>query len=90
MRAILLSLLIIASGCAHRRNAFEFGAGFDAHIDQGKNPQSAFTFRNEPMGCSNGGVIEFQHNSAIFQGWPFNKDAEDLTNQLSFKYRIVF
>lgn len=87
---MFLALLISMFGCATRQNAFEIGAGYDAHIDQGRNPQSSVTYRNEPKSGSGGWVVEFQHNSAIFQGWPFNKDAEDLTNQFSVKYRFIF
>lgn len=84
-----LAVAFLFVGCATRQNAFEFGAGYDSHIDQGSNPQSSFTYRNEPK-AGNGVVIEFQHNSSIKDGWPFNKNAEDLTNQWSVKYRFVF
>ena len=89
-----MSLAIVFTflfGCAHnRQNAIELGFGYDAHIDQGSNPQSSFTYRNEPKDGQGGCVVEFQHNSAVFQGWPFNREAEDLTNQWSIKWRWVF
>ena len=89
LAGMLLALLFTSVfGCATRQNAIEFGAGYDAHIDQGSNPQSSFTYRNEPK-VGNGVVIEFQHNSSIKDGWPFNRNAEDLTNQWSVKYRFI-
>lgn len=87
-KLILLGLIIALVGCAGRQNVIELGAGYDHHIDEGKNPQSVMRYRNEPL--KEGWVYEFNHHSSIPNGYPFNKKEEDLVNQHSIIYRWVF
>lgn len=81
--------VVFLCSCATHQNAIELGVGYDAHIDEGKNPQSVMRYRYEPK-QGNGWIIEFDHHSSIQNGWPFNKREEDLVNQWSVIYRFVF
>lgn len=86
---IVLLLLAISTGCATRQNVLELGAGYDRHIDEGRNPQSVIRLRNEPKD-GNGWVFEYNHNSSFTEGAPFNDRPEDLSDQYSIIYRFVF
>lgn len=89
IRALSTVLFLLSTGCATHQNAIELGAGYDTHIDEGRNPQSVMRYRYEPKQGS-GWVIEFNHNSSIPNGKPFNDLEEDLSNQWSVIYRFVF
>lgn len=89
MAAAILLLIALAalSGCT--TVALEIGAGFDTHLDKGTNPRNVTRLRGELEGCfdTKGTCItEFSHHSSYFDGWPFNRNSEDLTNQYSVIY----
>lgn len=85
---VLALMAVFLFGCATHRHAIELGIGHDTHIDEGRNPQSVMRYRYEPSGS--GWVVEFNHNSSIPNGKPFNRKEEDLSNQWSAIYRFVF
>ena len=93
MRVLVLLLLLAAlmlPACAHRQFALELGAGYDAHISVGRNPQSVARVRNEPRDGRSGWVLEYSHHSSIIDGFPFSDRDDDLVNQYSVIYRWVF
>ena len=83
----VLIVLMLLPGCA-RQLAIELGAGYDAHISVGRNPQSVARIRSEPK--SSGWVYEYNHHSSIIDGYPFNRNDDDVVNQYSIIYRWVF
>lgn len=89
--AVLILLLIVLaalSGCT--TVALEIGAGYDTHLDNGSNPRNVTSLRGELEGCFNTKgtcVAHFTHHSSYFDGWPFNRNSEDLTNHWGLLYR---
>jgi hypothetical protein len=66
----------------------QLGVGFDHYIEQGTNPRAVFRVQavrpctlitGKPMEC----WTEFNHHSSVLDGFPFNKNPEQLTNQWS-------
>jgi len=86
---LILAAVVAFSGCATHQHVLELGAGYDKHIDEGKNPQSVIRYRYEPR-TGSGWVLEFDHHSSFTEGQPFNDRPEDLVDQYSVIYRIVF
>jgi hypothetical protein len=87
-----LSLLFPAKACAESSIYLELGVGYDYHIDEGRNPQSVIRLRWEAKkGLHVKGdkvILEYNHHSSVRDGYPFNRNPEDLTDQLSLIYSI--
>lgn len=68
----------------------EVGVGHDRHIDEGRNPQGIARLRYEMQTPAwwTPDVIELDHHSSIQNGWPFNRQPEDLTDQASLIWRF--
>lgn len=89
---LLCVVVYLLVGCTtvQRQHVAELGIGHDTHIDSGTNPRSVIRYRWEPKDGASGLLFEFNHHSSIKDGAPFNNNAEDLTNQYSVIWRVVF
>ena len=67
----------------------ELGAGRNNQPGVGRNPQSVIRVRYEqatPWWAPD--VLEWDHHSSIPDGWPFNHNLEDTTDQVSLVWRF--
>lgn len=67
----------------------ETGIGYDEHVYDGNNPMSVFRLRYEMQTSSwyLPRVLEWDHNSSIPDGKPFNDQREDTADQFSLIWR---
>ncbi len=69
----------------------DLGVGHDRYIEQGTNPRGLFRVQAERAECGPAGVscfVEFDHHSSIYDGYPFNRNPEQVANQWNIGVRI--
>lgn len=82
---IVAAVLLTSCTTAH----LELGAGYDKYIEQGTNPRALFRVTTErECGIAVTCFAEFDHHSSFRDGYPFNSNAEVLTNQWSVGVRV--
>jgi hypothetical protein len=86
---LMLAILVLLSACTSVN--LDLGVGYDKYIEQGTNPRGLFRVNAERAECAPAGVacfVEFDHHSSIFDGKPFNRNAEQVANQWSAGVRV--
>lgn len=91
MKKLISTLLIVFSWSVSASDLFlETGIGYDEHANTGSNPQSVIRLRVETENTSwwKPSVLEWNHNSSIMKGKPFNNESEKTSDQFSVIWRF--